>query len=183
MTEKKKKFPKYVPEVCHDCTQTKTYDLSLDRGSALIVLAIYNAVQRLDRNRIHLTDDMEVSKAEMESRFGDYPTMIAEGYMTSNMADNVLRAKYHGLVAQVDGGGSGEYLITPKGARFLKNEPMIRVAIIDKATHKKLGYWNEEDTVTFTHLLRNETPFWVFNEQTLAKIGGWAPPSQDTLGV
>lgn len=177
---KNKKLPKFISKSCTSCGQSVDYDLSLDRGSALIVLAIYNAVRIKGENRVHLTNEMECRAED----FGSYREMISEGKMTSNMADNVLRAKYHGLVAQVDGGGRGEYLITPKGARFLRGERLPRVAVIDKTTHSKKAYWNEaEDTVTFGELLKKETPFWDLNDTTLQKLGIWVGDEQPTMAL
>lgn len=155
--EKKKTLPKFEPAICEHCKQTTEYALSLDRGTAMIVLAVYNRVRIKDKNNVHLRDEMEVgSKA-----YSDYREMVTDGHITSRMIDNVLRAKYHGLLAQVDGGGRGEYLITRKGAAFLRDVPLDRVAIIDKATHTKKCYWNPgEDMVTFAELMKKETPFW-----------------------
>lgn len=156
MAEKKSE-PKFESEICECCKQTTDYALSLDRGTAMIVLAVYNRVRMKNENRVHLRDEMEVGQKEYE----DYRVMISEGHITSRMIDNVLRAKYHGLLAQVDGGGRGEYLITRKGAAFLRDVPLNRVAIIDKATHTKKYYWNEgNDMVTFSKLMAKETIFW-----------------------
>src|SRR5665213_656494 len=146
---------KFKPTVCQCCSQTTNYLASLDRGSAMIVLALYNAVRINDRNRIHLRNDMECDP----SVFTDYLTMAFEGHMTSKMIDNILRPKYHGLVAQVDHGGQGEYLITPKGARFLRNEPIIRAAVISKTTHSKDYYYDETDLVTFHELMGENEPW------------------------
>jgi len=182
MTTDKKKLPKFVPDVCGECTQTKTYDLGLDRGTAFIVLAVYNAVQRKDENRVHIDKEMVALKSDFDS----LEHMISEGFMTSSMQHNVPRARYHGLIAFVDK-GTGEYLLTPKGARFLRGEAVPRIAIVDKKTHKKLAYWNEdEDQVTFRDLMKKTEPFWNLNDQALAAIsgGGWAGPTpQGALAV
>lgn len=157
MAKNKKDLPPFEESKCECCGQTTDYAVALDRGTALIVLAIYNAVRKKNKNKVHLRKEMECRDKDYSS----YRDMVSDGHMTSRMIDNVLRAKYHGLVAQVDGGGQGEYLITPKGARFLRNEQLPRIAVIDKATHTKKQYWNEiEDRTTFTELMRKETPFW-----------------------
>lgn len=143
---------KFKPTICECCKQTTDYALNLDKGTAHIMIAIANAVKFKNLNRVHLRNDMEANAKD----FSNYREMISEGRITSRMIDNILRAKYHGLVAQVDGGGAGEYLLTPKGARFLKGEPMPRTAVVDKATHSKKYYYDEDDKVTIFELLRKE---------------------------
>lgn len=167
--------PPFIPTVCDHCGQTTDYHIKLDRGSALIVLAIYSAVRAKNENRVHLRNEMEVSKGTYG---GNYMGMVRDGYMTSVMIDNVLRPKYHGLVAQVEGGGQGEYLITPKGARFLRGEPVPRTAIIEKRTHHKLRYLDEDDRVTFRELLIKE-PMWNIDLAFTERIS----PDQPTLVV
>ena len=170
MSTAAKKFPAFVPEVCECCRQTKNYDLKLDRGTAMIVLAIYNRVQDKRENRVHIQEEMVVMPAD----FPSYREIVAAGCMTPIMWSNVSRARYHGLVAFVDGGGDGEYLITPKGAKFLRNEPVPRVAIIDKATgHKAYYLREEEDVITFSQLMRKETPFWDLDDIALRRIAGY----------
>jgi len=168
MKTEKKRLPKFVAEVCDGCEQTKTYDLGLDRGTAFIVLALYNAIQIKDENRVHIDKEMVARKEDFES----WEDMISSGHMTSSMQHNVPRARYHGLIAFVDK-GTGEYLLTPKGARFLRGEAVPRIAIVDKKTHKKLAYWNEDDDqVTFRSLMKKTEPFWNLNDQALAVISG-----------
>lgn len=147
---------KFEPSVCGGCTQTTDYDLAMDRGTALIVLAVYNAVRKKGKNRIHVVNEMLCDPAD----YASYREMVEDGRMTLRMIGNVPRARYHGLLAFSDK-HSGEYLITPKGAKFLRNEKIPRVAIIDKVTHTKKAYLNEErDTITFTQAMKRETPFW-----------------------
>lgn len=157
----KTKKRKFEPHICETCTQTTEYVIRLDKGSAHIVMALAEAVRRCDRNRIHLKNDMLTTHPE---ELGGYNNMVAAGFMTSWMIGNVLRPKYFGLVAQVDGGGQGEYLLTPKGARFLRGDPVEAVAVIDKKTHSKKRYLEEEGTVTIFDLLKRDqkgtTPYW-----------------------
>lgn len=150
-----KQRQKFTPPVCECCKQTTQYDLGLDRGSAMIVLALYNAVHRLNRNKIHVGDEM----VRPEKDFASYRDMIAGGWMTFKMEGNLSRPKRHGLIAQGD--DPGIWLITPKGADFLRGKEVPRVAIIDKTTGHKAFYLNEtEDRTTFGQLMRKETPFW-----------------------
>ena len=151
----KSKRKKFVPDVCPHCTQTTNYDLALDRGSALIVLAVYNAVRRLDRNRIHVGNEM----VRPATDFPSYRDMVAGGWMTFKMEGNMSRPGRHGLITKAT--DTGEWLITPKGARFLRGEAVPRVAIVDKTTGHKAYYLNEDtDRVTFSDLMKREVPFW-----------------------
>lgn len=151
---KKAKKELFVPSTCVCCSQTTNYAMSLDRGTVHIVLAIYNAVRRLGRNRVHLDNEMVVARGE----YGEYRDMVESGYMTNSMRQNVLRARYHGLVAFADK-GSGEYLITPKGVAFLRGEPVLKTVIVDKLRHKNDGYFEPDGSVTLTTLLKKE-PYW-----------------------
>lgn len=175
---KKEKKKAYEPEQCQHCGQTTTYEVALDRGTALIVLAVYNAVKRLGKNDVHLRDDMEVP----DDTFPGYSGMVNAGFMTSKMVHNVPRARYHGLVAYVEK-GSNRFLITPKGRDFLMGAEVPRVAIIDKKTHTKKYYLDEDsDRCTFGQILSGETPFWDIEENLVRKYLGSAT-DQGTLGV
>lgn len=146
----------FTPHVCPTCTQTTDYLLSLDRGSALIVLALYNAVRIKNENRVHIVREMICRPDE----FSDDVTMALNGKMTLRMNGNASRPRYHGLTAFVDQ-GSGEYLITPKGAKFLRGEPVQRTAVINKITHSKKCYLEDDGFVTFRELLAND-PHWAW---------------------
>lgn len=123
----------------------------------MTVLAIYNAVRLKGQNLIHLADEMLCNKKD----FPDYKEMVNAGKLTHQMIDNILIAKYTGLVAQ--GKDPGYYILTPRGADFLfRNLDVPRVAIIEKRTHNKKFYWHEEeDRVTFGELMKRETPWWI----------------------
>lgn len=158
------KYDKYEPHVCGECSQTKDYALPMDPGGALIVLAVANAVKRLERNRVHLQKEMECDPKD----FGGIIAAARAGFMSSRMEGNASRPRYHGLIAHVEE-GSGEYLITRKGAAFLKGASIARVAIIDKVHHHNVGYWNESsDRITFRELAfksnREPLSFWNLEE-------------------
>lgn len=160
---------KFSADVCTSCTQTKNYLLSLDRGAALIALAVSHAVGRLGRNRIHLQREMERDRKEFKS----LKEMVEQGFMDSVMVRNAPRPRYHGLIAfQERGGGTGEYLLTPKGSRFTHGAKVPHVAIIDKVHHCNAGYWDEEgDQVTIFQLLK-ESSTWVLPKFQIAENGG-----------
>lgn len=148
----------FTPHTCPTCSQTMDYAMALDKGSALIVLAIANAVRRLGRNKVHIDHEAIGQHEGGESFFA----MIREGYMTPTMQHNVARPRYHGLIAFVER-GSGEYLLTRKGADFLRGEPVKKVAIIDKVHGKNAGYLEEAGTVTIDELLSDKGGLWAGN--------------------
>ncbi len=151
-----RKNPTYKPEVCPTCQQTKTYALPLSRGTALMVLALYNAVRLKGVNKIHIGNDM-VADAKA---FRSYREMISAGKMTYKMEGNMTTLHRHGLAAQSE--DQGVWLLTPKGSNFLfRGIDIPRVAIIDKLTGHKAYYLNEEtDRVTFGKLMQKETAWW-----------------------
>lgn len=141
---------RFDPEMCTCCGQTKNYALPLDRGSALFMIALANAVRRLNRNKVHLAHEM----------LTDGKHDISEGYMNMRMMGNAARPRYHGLIAFVNAKGTGEYLITRKGAKFLHGMLVERTAIIDKSTGHNAGYWSEGGEITIGELLKSEQPMW-----------------------
>jgi len=153
---------KFTASVCGGCDQTKDYAMALDRGTALIMMAFANAVRRLDRNRIHVTDEMIGAAA----RGDDFFRQIEQGFMTLSMQHNIAKPRYHGLLAFA-GRGSGEYILTRKGAEFLKGGKVPRVAIIDKVHGKNAGYWEPGGEVTILQLLRSRGEFWDWDMTTV----------------
>lgn len=153
---------KFTPEICERCGQSTEYVISLDKGTAHIILAIAAGIRRKGENKIHLLNEMGV-KGPQSAGYPDYETMVYDGKMTFRMTANVPRARIHGLVAFVKE-GSGEYLLTAKGAKFLRGYPVQRTAIIDKRTHANKGYRVEDGTVSLRELLAEESHWWATAE-------------------
>lgn len=149
------KRKKWISSVCDHCGQTKDYALPLARGTALMVLALFNAVRKKNKNRVHVGDEMVCDPKAYRS----YRDMVQDGKMTFKMEGNMTTLHRHGLAAKTD--DEGVWLLTKKGAKFLRGEPVPRVAIIDKTTGHKAFYLDEQnDVTTFGELMRKETPFW-----------------------
>lgn len=146
---------KFEPHVCECCRQTTEYDLGLDRGSALIVIAVMNAVHRLGRNRVHIADEM--LSTDGSARLSE---IVANGYMTHTMVNNVSRARAHGLIAFADHKGGGEYLVTRKGADFLRGRPVWKTAIVSKAESHTTGYYEPAGETTVFKALGKQQPMW-----------------------
>ena len=165
---------KYKPNVCSGCMQTTDYELPLDKGSAYIVIAIANAQRRLNKKEVHLEKEMLADRKDYVNIW----EMAKAGKMYMRQIDNVLRPKYHGLVAQ--GSQSGTYLITKKGAKFLRGEAIPRTAIVEKRTHSKKAYWNEHDTIDLPTLIKSdEIFFWEGERDKLRTLAAFL--DQETL--
>ncbi len=157
----KNKLPKYKSPVCTNCGQTTHYSLSLDMGSAYIMIAIFNRVRIKRINHVHVAREMVIGK----NTFPTLRQMVESGRMTTRMLGNITRCRMHGLIAFAGKKRyGGEFLITPKGARFLRGEVIPRTAIIAKRNQgddrSNVGYhFPEVDNITITELLE-EGVFW-----------------------
>jgi len=133
----------YQAEVCDHCLQTTTYAIAIDKGTVDIVTRIARFIGGKGINAVHPRKEME------------------GGYLTSNQVGNLSRPRLHGLIAKVKG-ESGNYLLTRKGAQFLRGESIPRVAIIQKATGKTekstIGYL-QNDTVILKDF-ENTVEYW-----------------------
>ena len=118
----------YVSEKCKCCGQSETYILAIDKGTAKIVKAIALFIGQKGINVVHPRKEMEGT------------------YLTSNEVGNLSRARYHGLIARLKG-ESGNYVLTRKGASFLRGEAIPTYAIISKKFKANVGYWKPEETV------------------------------------
>ena len=68
-----------------------------------------------------------------------HPRKEMEGHsLSSNDVGNLSRARFHGLIAKVKG-EKGNYLLTTKGAKFLRGEAVPKYAIISIVTGKQIG--------------------------------------------
>lgn len=138
----------YVAEVCEHCNQAKTYLLPIDWGTALIVKAFARAIRNKGINTIHPTKEMLVRNNEWT-----YQRALEEGVLTSNQIGNFTRARVHGLLAR-NKEHAGNWILTRKGAAFLRGERIPKLAIIEKSrkveggrSHKQDYYKPEEYTV------------------------------------
>lgn len=167
----KPKMVKFEPKICDHCGQSEQYAMRLDRGTAMILRSFYNAVRRLNRNKVHVQNEMAMSMSDIRQGFGGLKGAIDAGFMSNSMEHNLSRPRYHGLVAFVDK-GSGEYLLTPKGAKFLRDEPVMRTVIIDKRTKKNAGYFEPHGTVTYSELIKEKVTWSAADATALASIAG-----------
>ena len=113
---------KYEPEKCPHCGQTTTYVLAIDRGTVNITKKIAKFIEKKGINRVHPRKELEGNG------------------LSSNDVGNLSRPRFHGLIAKVKG-KPGNYCLTTKGSLFLKGEVIPRVAIINKATGRQVGYY------------------------------------------
>lgn len=83
-----------------------------------------------------------------------------EGVLNHGELCNLIRPHKHGLVAKVKG-EAGAWLITQKGAAFLRGEPVPKYAVQDKTTGHIEGYWEPGGMVTINELRRSTNdPYW-----------------------
>jgi len=124
------------------------------------MIAIYTAIKKKGINQIHPRKEMEISKPGLKA---DAMRMAEQGYVTSNMVNNLTKARAHGLIAKVKG-NAGSYVITFKGQLFLKGEFVPKKAIRSKTEKHTVGYG--EESVTMQMLLGQDT-FWDSEDFTI----------------
>lgn len=136
-----------------------TYLLPIDQGTVDIVKTIASAIRIKGVNMVHPRKEMEVSGSPV----GGFSTMqdrVRNGQMTSNQVGNLSRARFHGLIARVPN-EKGCYLLTRKGARFLKGENVPRFAIISKVEKRQIGYFNLLTDITNIRQFGNDSQYWM----------------------
>lgn len=148
----RKKINKYIPEVCECCGQDTTYQLQLNKGTALLVWKIAKFIRQKGINAVH-------PRKEMEGKI-----------LTSNDVGNLSTPRFHGLIARIDG-ESGNYLLTPKGASFLRNEPVAKIAIVRKAKKNSpatnIGYHLPDEVKTTFRELVKDNEYWTGIDYTI----------------
>lgn len=115
----------YKPEICECCGQSTTYVIGIDKGTTEIVKAIAKFIGKKGINAVHPRKEMEGLT------------------LTSNQVGNLSRPRFHGLIAHLDG-ESGNYVLTRKGAQFLRGERVPKYAIVSKSEGKQVGYFEPE---------------------------------------
>lgn len=154
----------FTPQICECCGQALSYLLPIDWGTAVIVKAVAAAVRRKGINIIHPTKEMEVPANEW-----NYQRAITEGVLTSIQIGNFTRARVHGLIAKYEA-EPGNWVLTTKGAQFLRHARIPRLAEVAKTTkgedgassHKMRYHKPEVFTCTVDEILNpaGETPRW-----------------------
>lgn len=160
---KKKNKYNFEPEICDCCGQAKTYLLPIDWGTAVIVKAVAAKVREKQINIVHPTKEMEVP-----GKAWTYDRAITEGVLTSTQIGNFTRARVHGLIARREG-EAGNWVLTRKGAQFLRGERIPRLAVIEKSrkteggrSHKQSYFKPEEFNCTIQEIVHpgSKFPVW-----------------------
>ena len=151
----------FEPELCACCGQSKTYPLPIDWGTTVIVKAVARAVRLKGINVIHPTKEMEVPGKDW-----NYSAAVNYGKLTSTQIGNFSRAKAHGLIARYKE-EPGNWLLTTKGAAFLRGEqvPQIRIRYKNGVTPNPDApkYWKPERyRVTIHDIMQrgSKAPVW-----------------------
>ena len=141
----KEKITKYVPEVCVCCGQDTTYQISLDKGCAIMLAKMAQFIKKKRLNIVHPRKEMEGI------------------HLTSNQVGNLSHLRFHGLIARHPDSSAGNYSITRKGFEFLSDHPVVRTVIVKKAkveeNSQTIGYDDPLNTITFQELLK-EKEYW-----------------------
>lgn len=127
--------------MCPCCNQTTTYVLSIDKGTVHIVKQIARFIEQKGINAVHPRDEMDGL------------------WLTSNEVGNLSRARFHGLIAGIEG-NAGNYVLTKKGGQFLHGRSIPKYAIISKALGHQIGYWEPENTMVTVKDFDGEGEYW-----------------------
>jgi hypothetical protein len=134
----------YIPEKCEHCGQSTTYIYALDRGTVSILKAFARFIGKKGINVAHV-----------------HKELLAEGYLTANQRSNIARPRAHGLVAKARGEKmKGNYVLTRKGAAFLRGEPVPKYAIMSKVEGHQIGYFEAEKYTTTIHDFNSSDDYW-----------------------
>lgn len=152
----------FKARTCDCCGQAETYPLPIDWGTAVIVKAIARAVRLKGINVIHPTKEMEVPGKDWT-----YELAINEGKLTSTQIGNLSRAKAHGLIARYRK-EPGNWLLTSKGAAFLRGEAIPRVRVrtkkgVTKTLAPEERYWKPDEyriTIHEVMMRGSKKPVW-----------------------
>ena len=128
----------FEPEKCEECGQSIEYLTPVDNGAVatLKAMAIKIGIKKI--NIVHPRKEME-TKQKMPLQ-----EMIRNGLVTSNMVGNLSKLRMNGLIAKT-GDYAGNYCITRKGWKFLKEDLVIpKYAIRCKKTGRTRGYFEEK---------------------------------------
>lgn len=110
----------------------------ITRGHLVLLTKLHKAVRKHNRNSIHLTKDMG---------------------LTNYQYNNFQKLRYNGLVAHAP--ETGCWLITKRGARFLKQEiDLPRGVLIFRNRIQKY----HTTRVTVDTILKGKEPFWLTKE-------------------
>ena len=80
-------------------------------------------------------------------------------WLTSNQVGNLTRPRSHGLIAKVRG-EPGNYLLTSKGAAFLRGTPIPKFAIMSKAERHQIGYFEAEKYQVTINDFNSKDDYW-----------------------
>lgn len=149
--EKYKDVPEKETHKCPYCDASmKKHWQRLSKGLAKSLVKFRSKVIELNRNKIHIKDDIDFTKTEF---------------------NNFQKLRYHGLVAKCKNtetglNESGYWLLTKRGNLFCKNQLSIPVGVLtfrnkirektkdfctikDVLKEDGLPYWDEKDDFTF----------------------------------
>ena len=154
-----KKTFKFEPTVCPCCQMTIDYVVSLDKGTADLLLAMIKIANESKKNEVYIQGGVD------------------NGDITPMQAGNLTKARANGLIAPVRD-KNHYYLITRKGAEFLQGRTIPRHAILSKKDGCQIGYFHPEElTINIKEAESDNRPYWDFlkNEYPASAQAGNQP--------
>lgn len=134
---------------CHACGQTIDYVLDMDRGSCSILKELAKFIRAKGINAVHPNKEM---------------VKIPNPILSARQLDNIVRLKFHGLVAHLDG-ERGNYALTRKGLAFLNGEPIPKSVTIKKKAEGERAHvvLRSDKLVTIADIDKEWGPWWSSN--------------------
>jgi predicted transcriptional regulator len=138
---------------CPNCGQSITYELAIDKGSCDILKALAREIGKKKMNVIHPSKEM-----------------AKPGIISARQLDNLVRLKFNGLVAHIDG-ERGNYCITNKGFDFLSGEPISKAVTIKKRTKEQRAHViaHSDDLVVISDFDGEWKDYWSANGYTIVE--------------
>lgn len=144
---------KYVSEKCNCCGQTLTYLLPIDKGTADIIRAFSIVIRRKGINMVHPWKEMLV-----ETKKWSRERMLSEGVLTASHLTNLSKGRAHGLIAKAE--EPKNWVLTTKGAQFLKGSRIPKYAILSKVTKHQEGYWRQDELTVSVQDFIDDDEYW-----------------------
>lgn len=130
----------YQANKCECCGQTTEYLIPIDKGAVVILRKIATAIRTKGINCIHLAK---------------------ENVLTHSELCNIIRPRFHGLVAHVEGEGmKGNFCLTRKGLDFLKGKSIPKYAIVSKTDSRLSGYFRPDECQCNAKDLLESLEYW-----------------------
>ena len=134
----KKEKLNFEKDICECCGQSTNYIVGIDKGTAVIMKKIARAIKEKGINCVHLAK---------------------ENVLEHNELCNIIRPRYHGLVAHAKG-ETGNFVLTQKGFNFLAGHTIPKYAVVNKKGKFIEQYFKPEEYLVRINDFNNEDDYW-----------------------